>query len=121
MSTFRIATQTFEYRPRWVSYMVVDGGIRPKYDSVDLEAVGFKGKYFSHKKSFMEHTLTWPVTTPDLRTQLMALPLNKTVEMFDDVDNIYKNIQILKRVILPGRTAGIGIIYSATLNIRFIE
>lgn len=121
MSAFVVNSVTLDYRPRYVSYIVVDGNIRPKYDYSDLESVGFGTTHFSHKKAFVEHVMTWPIATESLYTKIAALPLNKTIEMYDDVDNITKNIQILKRVIIPLKTMANELLYTITLNFRFVE
>lgn len=121
MSIYRINGTELKYRPRWVSYVVNNGEMRPKMESISAETIGLGTKHVSFKKEYVEYTLTWPVTTEDLKVQLAALPLNKTIELQDDVDNISKNIQILKKVILPSRTTSIGMIYNTTITFRLIE
>ncbi len=121
MSAFVVHSVTLDYRPRYVSYIVVDSNIRPKYDYSDLLTIGTGDAHFSHKKAFIEHTMAWPIATESLYTKIAALPLNKTIEMYDDVDNITKNIQILKRVIIPLKTMANELLYTITLNFRFVE
>mgnify|MGYP003406013608 CR=1 FL=1 len=53
MSVFRLGLEVLEYRPRYVSYVVVGGNLRSKYDYSDLETVGLGTAHFSHKKAFI--------------------------------------------------------------------
>lgn len=121
MSVFRLDVQTLVYRPRWVSYVIQNGALRPKYDYSDLESVGFGTANFSHKKAFIEYVMTWPIATEALYSQLIAVPINKTIELYDDVDNLTTNIQILKRVVIPLKTMANQLLYTITLNFRVIE
>ena len=121
MSIFRLGLQTLEYRPRYVSYIVASGNLRPKYDYSDLESVGFGTAHFSHKKAFVEHVMTWPIATQSLYEQLIDVPINKTIELYDDVDNITKNIQILKRTIIPLKTMANELLYTITFTFRLVE
>lgn len=122
MSVYQIDTQVFAYRPRWVSYIFDESGnVRSKYDYSDLATIGSGVNYFSHKKAFIEHTLTWPIAKQVICDKALLLPLNKTIELYDDVAEVTKNIQILKRVVIPLKTVATELLYTITLNFRFIE
>jgi len=121
MSVFRLGLEVLEYRPRYVSYVVVGGNLRSKYDYSDLETVGLGTAHFSHKKAFIEYVMTWPIATQSLYEQLIDVPINKTIELYDDVYNITKNIQILKRTIIPLKTMASELLYTITFTFRLVE
>jgi hypothetical protein len=88
-------TYTLDYRPKTVDYIFSSGVIKPKYNIVKLPMGRSNVDSFSHILTYPTFTLSWPIVTASLYADLSLLPLNKTIIMYDDVNEIQINIQIV--------------------------
>ena len=94
-------TYTLAYGPKTVDYMIVGitPALRKKYNVIKTPMNGATADSLSHIEIYPTYTMYWPLVTSALYSDLVAIPMHKTVVFTDSPSNTQFNIQIVSRAI----------------------
>jgi len=112
---------TLPYGPKSVDYVVTSGAIRAKYLVVKVPMNSDTADSFSHIQEHPVYSMHWPIVTAALYSELSQVPLNKTIILYDGVEECQFNIQVINILVSNLRTArGTEILRTVTFNFRLV-